>query len=468
MRLWRFLAFLNVLLIGVPMLAQQQYLLTSSSPTTAQSICSRHGLTFQATAWSSYAAGKGVYLVSAPAGSSDAAVETDLSTDSSVFGVEPVHPVSIPELAGASLVTLTQSTSPILEAFSTTTATSFFGSSVPNIYINQIATQLIRVSSGRQVSGLTGSGITVAIIDTGIDPNHPVFSSVLVPGFDFTRGVAGSASELADLSPSVSLSQSTNPILEGLQIVPMNGFSAAILDQSTSPILEGNVPQAFGHGTMIAGLVHVIAPDARIMPLKAFRSDGSSDTFNIVRAIYWATEHGAQVISMSFEITQSSPALQAAINYAQNKGVISVAAAGNDNWQTAVFPAGFSNVIGVGSTNLSDVKSAFSNFGSADVKFAAPGEALITAYPGGFYAVGWGTSFSAPLLSGSVALVLQHNFQAGRCGFSDLINPLSRTVQVPQMGYGRVDLYKALTNLSGGDSGGGCGYSTTTSKTTDD
>jgi len=60
MRLWRFLAFLNVLLIGVPMGAQQQYLLTSSSPTTAQSICSRHGLTFQATAWSSYDAGKGV------------------------------------------------------------------------------------------------------------------------------------------------------------------------------------------------------------------------------------------------------------------------------------------------------------------------------------------------------------------------------------------------------------------------
>src|SRR5207302_9405463 len=149
---------------------------------------------------------------------------------------------------------------------------------------------------------------------------------------------------------------------------------------------------AFGHGTMTAGLVHVVAPDARIMHLKAFRSDGSSNTFNIVRAIYWATEHGAKVISMSFEITQSSPALQAAINYAQSRGVICVASAGNDNWQTAVFPAGFSNVVGVGSTNPSDMKSIFSNFGSADVKFAAPGEAVITTYPGGFYAAGWWTS----------------------------------------------------------------------------
>src|SRR5436853_2150181 len=135
MRLWRFLAVLNVLLIGVPMLAQQQYLLTSSSPTAAQGICSRHGLTFQATAWSSYDAGKGVYLVSAPAGSSPSAVQADLSADSSVFGVEPVQPASIAELAGATGATLTQSTSPILEAFSTTTATSFFGSSVPNINI---------------------------------------------------------------------------------------------------------------------------------------------------------------------------------------------------------------------------------------------------------------------------------------------------------------------------------------------
>jgi len=114
MRLWRFLAFLNVLLIGVPMLAQQQYLLTSSSPTAAQSICNRHGLTFQATAWSSYDAVKDFYFVSAPPGSSPSSVQADLSNDSSVFGMEPVQSASIAELAGASGATLTQSTSPIL------------------------------------------------------------------------------------------------------------------------------------------------------------------------------------------------------------------------------------------------------------------------------------------------------------------------------------------------------------------
>ena len=81
----------------------------------------------------------------------------------------------------------------------------------------------------------------------------------------------------------------------------------AILSQSSTSILDGR-PTSFGHGTMTAGLVHLVAPNARIMPLKAFAGDGSSDLFNILRAIYYAADHGANVISMSFEITQSSPA----------------------------------------------------------------------------------------------------------------------------------------------------------------
>jgi subtilisin family serine protease len=454
MRLRNLLTTISILLLAISVHAQQpQFLLTSASPETAQDICSRHGLNFVATAWSSYADGRGVYLVSAPAGSTASSVQSSLSTDSLVFAVEQVQSVVVPELAGA---TLAQSTTGLLDTSSNPQLVDFFGSLVPLLYNFQPATSLIRSNTARRVSGLSGAGLTVAVIDTGIDPTHPVFSSVLRPGFDFTRNTAGSASELADLDPdnAAVLAQSTTGLLDGLHLVQVSGFAVAILAQSTTGLLDSPGLSAFGHGTMTAGVIHVVAPAAKIMPLKAFRADGTSDTYNIVRAIYFAAESGVNIISMSFEIGQSSPALEAAIHYAQSKGIVLVASAGNDGFQTQVFPAAMGNVIGVGSTNPADVRSTFSNFGSPDVLFAAPGEGVITSYPGGHYAAGWGTSFSAPLVTGSVALILQHNFQNNICGFSHVVNPLSKAIQVPKMGHGRIDLLQVVNNFSNSGSGG--------------
>ena len=465
MRLRYLAGLIALLIVGISLQAQQaSFLLTAASPASAQDICGRHGLNFVATAWSSYAANRGVYLVTAPGGSSPSQVMSDLSLDSSVFAVEQVQAVSVPEIAGAASANVAQSTTGIIETLNNPIMVDFFGNSVPKDYRYQPATDLIRSNNALSTSGLSGAGLTVAVIDTGIDPNHPLFTSVLAPGFDFTHNIAGSGSELSDLDPNSAavLTQSTTGIIEGLQIVVLNGFTVAILDQSTTGIIEGQGLKGFGHGTMTAGLVHLVAPAAKIMPLKAFGPDGTSDTYNIVRAIYYAAENGANIISMSFEITQSSPALQAAVLYAQSKGLVLVAAAGNDAAQTSVFPAAFGNVIGVGSTSNVDARSSFSNFGSPDVAFAAPGEGVMTSFPGGHYAAGWGTSFSAPLVAGSVALILQHNQQVGRCGFSAVTGPLSKAVQVPQMGHGRIDLVQAFNNFSQ-SSGGSCissaGYS---------
>jgi thermitase len=204
---------------------------------------------------------------------------------------------------------------------------------------------------------------------------------------------------------------------------------------------------------MVAGIVHLVAPGAYIMPLKAFRADGTSNLSDIVQAIYFAANNGANVISMSFSTTQSSPSLQAAIQYALNKNVTLVAASGNDGLKTLVYPASYGGVEGIASTTNTDARSSFSNYGSGVALFAAPGEGVITTFPGASFAAGWGTSFSAPMVAGAAALVLQARPTAKP---GDVTNALSKAIQISGLGgYGRIDLYQALTNLVGAGATGG-------------
>jgi subtilisin family serine protease len=198
------------------------------------------------------------------------------------------------------------------------------------------------------------------------------------------------------------------------------------------------------------------------MPLKVFRADGSSNLSDIIRAIYYAADHGATVISMSFSMGQPSPGLQAAVQYALGKNVTLVASSGNDGLKTLVWPASYGGVDGIGSSTSSDTRSSFSNYGSGVVTFAAPGEAVITTYPGGNYAAGWGTSFSAPMVAGSAALVLQARPTAKP---GDVTNALSKAKQISDMGYGRIDLYLSLTNLVGSSGSSSTSGSTSSGST---
>lgn len=411
-----------------------------TQPSKVQDVCGRHGLA-QISQLSSSSSSTGVYLVST------ASVDPNISTDTDVQSFEPNRVVGEAELSGTTEASLTQSTATILDQLPGRAAVAYFGSTVANYYVSQPATSLARLADVQATSNWNGSGITVAVIDTGVDPGHPALSSVLLAGYDFVHNQPG-ASELIDLDPTMAaeLAQSTATILDGGNVYQMNSYTAAILSQSTATILDGP-PGEFGHGTMTAGLIHLVAPDARILPLKAFSADGSSDMFDIVRAIYYAADNGANVISMSFEIPQSSPALQGAIQYALNKNVTLVAASGNDGQQIMVYPSGFNSVIGVGSTSNTDGKSVFTNFGTNSIFVAAPGEGVISTYPGGNYAAGWGTSFSAPLVAGEAALVLQArpDYRPG-----DVANAVSRAIQVQQMGHGRVDFCQALSSIGVG------------------
>jgi subtilisin family serine protease len=439
------LLILMCLALALPLAAQSSYILTAS-PSNMQSVIDQHGLTVVKELYD----GANCVMLVTSASADVPGTETEVESDLLVLSFEPEQRASLPELAGLTQATLTQSTTSILDTLPGRTLVSFFGSTVPSNYTTQAATSVIRLGPARAATKLTGSG-TVAIIDTGADLNHPALSGVLVPGYDFTRETAG-ASELADLSPAVvaQLQQSTTSILDAQNTLVLNSAVAildqsttSILDQSTTSILDSTLAE-FGHGTMTAGIVHLVAPTARIMPLKAFRADGSSNLSDIIRAIYYAADNGANVISMSFSMAQSSPGLQAAVQYALTKNVIMIASAGNDGSKTLVYPASYNGVQGIGSSTNNDLRSAFSNFGSGVVTFAAPGEAVITTYPGGNYAAGWGTSFSTPMVAGAAALVLQAR-PASKPG--DITNALSKTKQISDMGYGRIDLYSSLMNV---------------------
>jgi subtilisin family serine protease len=451
----RYLSFIVILFaLSLPAAAQSTYML-AASPTNAQSVISSHGLTVIKELYDGPIC---VYLVSSASADVNS-VETEVESDLRVSGFEPDQIASLPELNGLTQATLTQSNTSILDSLSGVTAVTFFGSTVPSNYTTQAATNIIRLNDARTATHLTGSGV-VGIIDTGADPNHPALLPALVAGYDFTREAA-SFSEFNDLDPTLAaqLQQSNTSILDAQNVYILNPSTTlilaqsntSILDQSNTSILDSTYPE-FGHGTMVAGIVHLIAPTAKIMPLKAFRADGTSNLSDIIRAIYYAADHGVNVLSMSFSMQQSSPALQAAIRYAGARNVALVAAAGNDGLKTLVYPASYGGVEGIGSTSNTDVRSTFSNYGSGVTLFAAPGEGVITTFPGGGYAAAWGTSFSTPMVAGAGSLVIQARPSAKP---GDITNALSKAKQISDMGYGRIDLYLALTNLLSGSTSGG-------------
>jgi thermitase len=177
------------------------------------------------------------------------------------------------------------------------------------------------------------SSITIAIIDTGIDPSHPDLSGKIVAGYDFYDN---------DSDPTDTNGHGTH----------VSGISAAVTN----------------NGVGGAGMDW----NARIMPIRVLGTTGSGYTSDIVDGINWAYQHGAKVLNMSLGGPSYSSSMQAAINAAHGAGSLVVAAMGNDNTSTPSYPAAYDNVLAVAAVGPSDTKSSFSNYGShCDV--AAPG-----------------------------------------------------------------------------------------------
>lgn len=320
-----------------------------------------------------------------------------------------------------------------------TTPVRYYGSTVWQGYLDQPAAQIIHLAQTQQRFNISGGGI-IADIDTGVDPNHPVLRPVLLPGYDFTRNQVG-GSEMNDLPSGTPTTETPCVNCTPGQV---NQHSIAMVDQHSIAMVDGPKYAAFGHGTMVAGVLHLVAPTASLMPLKAFGADGTGNLSDIIRGIYYAAQNDATVVNMSFDLKTSSQELATSISSAEKKGIVFVASAGNDAEMEMVYPAGLTTVMGVASTNPQDQRSSFSNYGDQIVWVAAPGEAIVTTYPFGGYAAGWGTSFSAPLVSGGVDLI-----ESGHPGLTvtqaRVAMAQAQLLLAVGMGNGRIDLYRAAS-----------------------
>ena len=364
-------------------------------------------------------------------------LSTTLTLVESLLGIVSIETDSLHQLPQPSLPSIPSGlydTSPV----------NYYGAVVTHGYAAQPAAQIIRLQDAQNGFGISGTGI-VALIDTGVDPYHPVLRPVLLQGYDFTRNQPG-ASEWLDLTSQIGTQNSQG------QPGYVQQSTAAVLDQSTAAVLDGSPYVAFGHGTMTSGLVHLVAPSAKILPLKAFSANGTGYLSNIVAALYYAVQNHANVVNMSFDLSYSSSSLNRAVSYANKAGVVLVAAAGNENTSARVYPAAMNGqVVGIASTTNWDTRSSFSNYGSADVWIAAPGEYVISTYPGSTYASESGTSFSSPLVAGTVALMLS----AKQSGFnqSQAASALSHAIVLtPDLNHGRLDAYQAVSAWVNGSS----------------
>ncbi|AFZ67611.1 S8 family serine peptidase [Deinococcus peraridilitoris] len=235
---------------------------------------------------------------------------------------------------------------------------------------NNDAWKAIRLESAQKAIPELGSGIMIAVIDSGVDTGHPALKNRLAP-----------SSMWRDLVDNDNLP-----------------------DEVGTP-----ADPAFGHGTAVATIAAQISPRAQILPYRVIRPDGYGNLSDVVNAVVRAADQGAQVINLSLGTDRRSPALEAVIDYAESTGAIVVAASGNRNLSEIDLPArnatSSSQRLSVGSVGNTLARSPFSNYG-AGLELHAPGEAIGAAAPGERLIAWTGTSMSTAVVSGAAALGL--------------------------------------------------------------
>ena len=224
--------------------------------------------------------------------------------------------------------------------------------------------------------------------------HHPIIQSE--KAWDTTLGTNHTVVAVIDDGIDVQ-----HPDLKGNIVKPYN-------------ILKGNSKIPVGqHGTHVGGIIAAsannrigvsgVAPEAKIMPINVFEGE-IAYTSEIIEGIEYAVKNGADIINMSLGMEMYSRALNEAIQSAYKKGVLIVAAAGNDGVYKVNYPAGYNHVIAVGATTQYDVMARYSNYGKS-VDILAPGTDILSTLPKGKYGTYSGTSMATPVVAGVAALI---------------------------------------------------------------
>src|SRR6267142_2101148 len=298
----------------------------------------------------------------------------------------------------------------------------------------------------------TGRGVVVADINSSFDYAHPALAGAFTSGYDFilarpyavSNAILNQAdvafldqADVAFLDAALAAAQADAATVNYLTTSGVTGVSASTIGPQVNQ-------SGYSHGTLCAGIIHSIAPDSMIMPLRAFDDAGDSDVFTILKAIDFAVANSAQVINMSFGMDTDSASIRSSIQAAVAAGITVVASDGNKNSGTFQFPAAYPGVLSVAATDNSDNKASFSNYGSY-VTVSAPGVNVISSFPGGYYAAISGTSFAAPIVAAEAALLrgLLKNPATVIPQSSVNIDGLN-PAYTGTLGAGRVDLFQAV------------------------
>jgi len=254
-----------------------------------------------------------------------------------------------------------------------------------------------------------GVGIKIAIVDTGVQSNHPDLQANLLSGYDFVNG---------DEDANDDNGHGTH----------VAGIASATLNQS------GTVGAGYG---------------AKILPIKVLNNQGYGYLSDVAKGIYYAADNGARIINLSLGTSTDSLTLRNAVTYAANKGVLLVAAAGNDGGAPCSYPAAYSSVICVVATDNKNQLASFSNLGG---ELAAPGVSNYSTFLGSTYRYLSGTSMASPHVAGAAAVVMS---ACATCSTSEVRSLLRDTaVDLGEQGkdilfgYGLVDLVSAMNTFN--------------------
>jgi len=265
-----------------------------------------------------------------------------------------------------------------------------------------------------------GQGVLIAVLDTGTDYTHPDLSGKVRTDIDWDF---------------------------------VNNDSDAQDNNGHGTHVSGIVAAATNNSIGVAGL----GWDASILPLKVLDSEGNGKTSQLISAIYYAADHGARVINMSLGGRPDDPCfsgLQAAVDYAYRRGVLLVAAAGNNGANRTVFPANCAHVLGVAATTSSDSRAWFSNYAD-HVSVAAPGDDIYSTLRYGGYGYMDGTSMATPFVAGLAALVYArfptYTPDQAASAILDNAQDLGSTGWDADYGCGRIDAFQALWEGARGD-----------------